>query len=133
MSSTPATQILYDGDCPICQQAVCLLDTTGKPFVTINAREPSALREEATAAKVNLDQGFMIKHKGQLYAGAAAAHLLTTLVPAHGWRNRVTRFLFATPQRTRITYPLCRWARRIALAVRGKTLIRNIQTNEKCP
>jgi predicted DCC family thiol-disulfide oxidoreductase YuxK len=126
MTNQTRTEILYDGDCPICQQAVCLLDKNTQPFVTINARDQSPLRDAATAAGLDLDQGFVVNHDGKLYAGAAAAHLLADLLPQNGWRHQITRLLFGTEQRTRFFYPLCRSARRALLALRGKTLIRNL-------
>ena len=119
-------EILYDGACPLCRQAVCLRDDTDQPFATVDARTASALRDAATAAGIDLDQGFVVRRDGQLYAGTEAAQVLAGVVGQSGWRNRLTRMFFGTRSRTRRLYPLFRAARRAALALTGKPLIRNL-------
>jgi predicted DCC family thiol-disulfide oxidoreductase YuxK len=119
-------EILYDGACPLCRQAVCLWDAQDQPFATIDARADSALRDAATAAGIDLDQGFVVRRNGQLYAGTEAAQVLSGVVGQRGWRNRLTRMFFGTRSRTRHLYPLFRAARRAALALTGKPLIRNL-------
>lgn len=120
-------QILYDGACPLCRQTLCLLDRTDQPFATVDARTDSTLRDAATAAGIDLDQGFVVAKDGQLYAGTAAARQLSALVAPTGWRNRAVQGLFGSATRARLFYPLCRAARRVVLLLIGQPLIRNLR------
>lgn len=117
----PAIWLVYDGECPVCRsyvQHVRLKQAAGELHL-VNAREPSALRDEVLAAGLDLDEGIVLKIGPHLYHGADAAHRLSLLTTGSGGFNRLNARLFASPRMARLAYPLLRAGRNLLLRLLG--------------
>lgn len=81
---------------------------------------------QATAAGLDLDDGMVVVHRGALYHGADALHLMATLAPKTGIRNRLNRIVFGKRPIARAAYPLLRAGRNTLLRLLGRKKIRNL-------
>ena len=114
--------LLYDGDCPFCTLYVPyarILDAVG-PVRVINARDRGPELAEVYAAGLTLDEGMVLKLGGQLYHGDACVHMLAVLTSEVNAFNRLNAWVFRSPRRARILYPLMRAGRNAALRLMGR-------------
>jgi len=120
-ASRPDIWLVYDGECPVCRsyvQHVRLKQAAGQLHL-VDARKPSALREEIRAAGLQLDEGIVLKIGPQLYHGADAAHRLSLMTTTSGVFNRFNARLFASPRIARLAYPVLRAGRNALLRLLG--------------
>lgn len=117
------TELLYDGECPVCSayaKHACVA-------VKTDARTSSTLREEATKARLDLDEGFILKKDGVLYHGWEAMHLLAR----DPGKTPLALRLFYLPMRSRslarTLYPVLARARMLLLKIMGKEPIGNLE------
>lgn len=120
--------LIYDGECPVCSaySAGVAVDPDTGGVRRVNARSSDALIAQATAAGLDLDEGMVVVHRGKLHHGAEALHLMATLAPAKGFKNRLNRWLFGSLAVSRVLYPFLRAGRNTLLWLLGKTKIRNL-------
>jgi len=88
--------VVYDGECPLCSRFVLMyrLREKGQVVHLIDARTEHPLVDEIRARKMDLDDGMVVRWRGEFYYGAAAMHLLATLAGDQTLFNRVNRQLF---------------------------------------
>lgn len=114
---------VYDGDCPLCRNAAQALKIQASvgPLHLLNAREAVGhpLMAEIKAARLNLDEGMVMKYSGQLYHGAAALTLMALLGSDYGWFNKMNAALFKSEACARISYPVLRGGRNLLLKILG--------------
>lgn len=118
--------LIYDGQCPVCTaygQTVEVDPRDAAAVRRIDARSDHPLVERAKAAGLDLDQGMVVAHKGQLYHGAGALHLMATLAPRRGVRNRLNRLIFGNRTVSRMAYPFLRAGRNTLLRLLGRSKI----------
>ena len=123
------TTLIYDGECPVCVAYSGSVDTdaaTGGELRRINARSDHELVRQATEQGFDLDEGMIVSHQGKLYHGADALHIMATLAPNHGVRNRLNKVLFGSQRVSRAAYPFLRAGRNTLLKLLGKDKIRNL-------
>lgn len=121
--------LIYDGECPVCTAYSKSVETDPRDAAgvrRIDARSDHALVEQAKAAGLDLDEGMVVVHKGQLYHGADALHLMATLAPGRGARNRLNKLMFGNRTVSRVAYPVLRAGRNTLLKLLGRTKIRDI-------
>ena len=119
--------LIYDGECPVCTAYSAAVETDSASSVRrINARGDDALVQKARDAGLDLDEGMVVVHKGQLYHGADALHLMATLAPRRGFKNRLNRLMFGNRTVSRLSYPVLRAGRNALLRLLGRTKIRDI-------
>lgn len=120
--------ILYDGDCPFCSRYVEWLRLKENLSAKlVNAREDSALRDEATKLGLDLDRGMMVKYGGKIYHGDAAMTLLSLLSTPSGFFNRVIAALFRSERRAKILYPVFAFFRKMTVLALGRGTIKNLK------
>jgi len=132
---TPTTNgadqwLLYDGECPFCSTYVKMVrmrDAVG-PLPMINAREGGPALNEALAAGLDLDDGMVLKYDGRLYHGQDCVNRLALMSTPSGAFNRVNAWVFRSPMRSRLLYPVLRTGRNIVLRLLGRTKINTGQT-----
>lgn len=128
------TTLIFDGECPVCTLYSNSVDSEcGGGLKRIDARGDDALVKRATDAGLDLDQGMVVVHKGQLYHGADALHIMAKLAPAKGVANRLNRLIFGSRTLSRLGYPLLRAGRGALLAMLGRSKIRNLDRGKAPP
>ena len=124
--------IIYDAECPVCTAYSCSVEIApdSAPDVRrINARDgDDALVRQAKEAGLDLDEGMVVAHKGQLYHGADALNIMARLAPKRGLGNRLHRLAFGSRSFSRLVYPLLRAGRNTLLKILGRTKIRDIDS-----
>jgi predicted DCC family thiol-disulfide oxidoreductase YuxK len=121
--------LLYDHECPICR-SYCryarVRETVGE-LRLVDARQPGSLRDEVTAAGLDVDQGIVLKLKDVVYFGPDAMRMLTLLGTRTGWFNRTAYALFGTRVGSRIVYPVGKALRNLLLKWLGIPFINSSQ------
>jgi predicted DCC family thiol-disulfide oxidoreductase YuxK len=122
--------LVYDDECPICRtycKYVRIRETVGR-LRLVDARQPGPLRDEITAAGLDIDQGMVLKFKKQTYYGADAIHMLSLFSTSSGWFNRLCFLFFGTRWGARVFYPIGRMLRNLVLKLLGISYIGNLKT-----
>ncbi len=127
--------LVYDKQCPVCDfycQRVRLRGDAGELRI-VDARGPSTVMEQITAAGLDIDQGMVVKHAGVLYYGSDAIHRLALLSERSGWFNRVSGSVFRSRTRAHALYPVLRFFRNLLLKLLGRTKVNNLglERNER--
>ena len=94
----------------------------------VNAREDTGhpALGEVNAARLDLDEGMVIKYGGILYHGSDALQLMALIGSEHGWLNRMNAVLFRSRPVATFAYPFMRAARNLAIALKGAGQINNL-------
>lgn len=131
MNNESALTLLYDGQCPLCTFGANRLQKTIKniPFTCIDARQDSTLRQEATRAGIDLDEGVAIRLNGKLYHRYDAIHLLAPHCAKPDIFTLLYKLFFTNATMTRLLFPLVRGARKVLLRLRGRPPISNLATD----
>jgi predicted DCC family thiol-disulfide oxidoreductase YuxK len=118
--------LLYDGDCPFCSNYIALLAVRklSPKFEVIDARRRPGLWQELLRQGYDIDQGMMLRWKGDIYHGADAMHALSLISGDHPF-GRVNRWIFRSRTRSRLFYPFLRWGRNTSLRLLGRSRIRS--------
>ena len=131
--SPDETTLIYDGECPVCIAYSDSVDTDASQGALrrINARSDHALVRQATEEGLDLDEGMVVVHQGRLYHGADALHIMATLAPRTGVRNRLNRLLFGSRTVSRVAYPVLRGGRNTLLRLLGRSKIANLGSADR--
>ena len=95
-------------------------------MILVDAREPSEVMNEITAAGLDIDQGMVLKMGGAMYYGSDAIHMLSLLGTRSGFFNRFNYWTFRSTIASKALYPVLRYFRNLLLKVLGKTKINNL-------
>lgn len=120
--------LVYDDECPVCRnycRHVRLSEAAGRLHL-VDARRPGALMDEITRAGLDIDQGMVLKVRGQLYYGDVAMHMITLMSTRAGWFNRLPFLFFGTRLAARIFYPAGKAVRNLLLKILGISYIGNL-------
>ncbi len=121
--------LVYDGECPVCKtycKYIRIRDAVGRLHL-IDARQPSEVLDEITAAGLDIDQGMVVKFNNILYYGADAIQILTLLSTRFGIFNRINYLFFSSNAGAKLFYPLGKAIRTILLKVLGIKYIDNLK------
>lgn len=121
---------IYDGECPLCQMGAGLykLKQSVGDLETIDARSQKShpIMQEANQANLNIDEGMVIKYQDKLYQGQEALHLMANLGADIGLFNKINNKLYKHKSLTKLSYPLMKTARNLALKLKGVGKINNL-------
>lgn len=120
--------LVYDRECPFCDhycRMVRIRRDVGQ-LQLVDAREDSAIMRDITVQGLDIDQGMVLKLRGQIYYGADAIHALALISSRSGFFNRLNYWMFRSPLLSRIGYPLLRSIRNLLLKLLGKSRINNL-------
>lgn len=120
--------LVYDHECPACDtycRRVRVSPSAGS-LRLVNAREASAIMTEITEARLDIDQGMVVKEGGRLHYGSDAIHALALLGSRSGLFNRINCWIFRSKTASRKLYPVLRACRNFLLRMMGKTKINNL-------
>ncbi|TDK61186.1 DCC1-like thiol-disulfide oxidoreductase family protein [Sapientia aquatica] len=127
-SSAKDVWLVYDGECPVCKmysKYIRIRAAVGELHL-VDARRPSQLLAEITAAGLDIDQGMVLKFDGAIYYGPDAIHMLTLLSSASGAFNTINYYVFRTRFGAQIFYPICKAFRAALLKIFGIRYINNL-------
>ena len=120
--------LVYDRECPLCDhycRMVRIRRDIGR-LQLVDAREESAIMRDITAQGLDIDQGMVLKLRGQIYYGADAIHVLALISSRSGFFNRLNYWMFRSSLLSRIGYPLLRSIRNLLLKLLAKSKINNL-------
>lgn len=117
--------LVYDGDCPFCSRYVQLLrirEAVG-PLRLVNARDGGAEVEEVEREGLDLNEGMVLKLSGKMYHGHDCVHALSLLSAPKGLFSRFNGWVFRSPKRAAVIYPVLRAGRNASLRLLGRRKI----------
>ncbi|UPK40586.1 DUF393 domain-containing protein [Bradyrhizobium sp. 186] len=125
--------VVYDGECPLCSRYVLLyqLRERGQRVHLIDARSEHPIVGDIRARNLDLNEGMVVRWRGQHYYGAQAMHLLATLAGEATFFNRLNRLVFSRPRFARALYPALVRGRKLLLRLLGRKLIGEINVPEQ--
>lgn len=121
--------LVYDGECPVCKtycKYIRIREAVGN-LRLVDARQSSDLMDEITAAKLDIDQGMVLKFRDVIYYGPDAIHMLTLLSTSSGIFNRINYYIFSTKIGARIFYSIGKAFRTLLLKLLGINYIENLK------
>jgi hypothetical protein len=127
--STEIVWLVYDGECPVCNtycKYIRIRDAVGQ-LRLVDARHPGELMDEITAARLDIDQGMVLKFNDVLYYGPDAIHMLTLFSSPSGVFNRINYYVFRTKFGAMVFYPICKAFRNVLLKILGINYIGNLK------
>jgi predicted DCC family thiol-disulfide oxidoreductase YuxK len=118
--------LIYDGECPFCSRYVQLVRVrkTVGPLPLINARDGGPEFDEVIQNNLDLNEGMVLKLSGRLYHGQDCIHALALLSEPKGLFNRFNAWVFKSPRRAAILYPVLRAGRNLVLKLLGRKNIK---------
>ena len=120
--------LVYDKECPACNyycNLVRIRESVGN-LVLVDAREPTSLMDEITAAELDIDQGMVLIVGDRMYYGVDAIHALSIMGTRSGVFNRLTYWCFKSKAVSSVLYPILRAGRNLLLKILRKTKINNL-------
>lgn len=122
---------VYDGECPICEQAAKALrikQSLGDLHL-LDARSDTGhpLLAAINQKQLDLDEGMVIFHRQRFYHGKTALWFMSVYGAPQGLFNHINRLFFRFEPVARALYPVMRAGRNLLLKLRGKSKIRNLQ------
>ncbi|MEL6227378.1 MAG: DCC1-like thiol-disulfide oxidoreductase family protein [Pseudomonadota bacterium] len=122
METSHDNWLLYDGECPFCARfaAYTRLRETVGTLRLVNARDGGSEADEARAAGLVIDEGMVLKLDGRLYHGDACLNRLALLSSRSGFFNRMNYWAFRSPTFARLSYPVLKNGRALALRLLGR-------------
>jgi predicted DCC family thiol-disulfide oxidoreductase YuxK len=123
-------EILYDRECPVCDAYCTIADVRAEAgkIRLLDARKDSELLREVTARSLNIDEGMVVRYRGELHYGADAIHVLALLSPRKTLFDRLSWLVFRSKSRARVVYPVMKAGRNLLLKILGRTRINNLGT-----
>ena len=114
--------IVYDGECPFCQQYTQLLRLRASAgnVRLIDARGDDPLVSAVIQRGYDLDQGMLVIIAERFYHGAAAMQVLAMLSTRSGWFNRFNYIVFRSQRVSGFLYPILRSGRNLVLRILGR-------------
>ena len=120
--------LVYDWQCPACHLYCRLLrirEDDGR-FRLVDARGNPPVMNEITAQGLDIDQGMVLKMDDRFYYGADAIHKLALISGPSTAFNRLNIWIFRSPSRAKLLYPVLRASRNFLLKLLGRTKINNL-------
>ena len=122
---------VYDGECPLCQLGASFYkvrEVIGElELVDARTEKDHPVMQEVNAAKLNLDEGMVLKYQGQLYQGVEALYLMAKLGADEGVLNRLNNTLYKSKTLAKMHYPFMRGVRNLMLKAKGVKKIQNLE------
>ena len=114
-------QLVFDGDCPICQFSVLdVVKPTMPHWEYLNARETNPLVEQLWHQGVNLNQGFCLIINDQRFVGWKAMQIICQRIePSKPWWAIAIIKLARLSYLARVMYPIMVFIRSLLLRWRG--------------
>lgn len=115
--------LVYDGDCPFCSAYVKVLrlrEALGADLRLLSARDGGPVVDALVARGYNLDEHFVMVHRGHIYHGAECINRIALLTGESRLFNRINAAIFRSPVLSRVLYPWLRMGRNTTLFLLGR-------------
>jgi predicted DCC family thiol-disulfide oxidoreductase YuxK len=115
--------LIYDGECPFCSRYaryVRLKRAVGE-LKLIDARNGGAEVDKAKSHGLDLDKGMVLIVGDKYYDGAACLNRVALMSSRSDTFNRLNFFLFRSEYLSRLSYPMLRAGRNLALRLLGRS------------
>jgi len=132
MASDGEASLVYDGECPVCSAYVRMVRfraAVGRVQL-IDARSGGPLVSEILREGFDLDEGMVLKIGDRIYHGPDCIHALALMSGGNGLFNRFNAWIFKSPARARILYPILRAGRNLLLRLLGRKKLQLFQEQE---
>ena len=87
--------------------------------------------QEITSRGWDIDEGMVLRVEAQLYYGSEAIQVLSLLGSRSGVFNRLNYWIFESPRRSAVLYPILRSCRGLLLKILRRSRINNLQIEGK--
>lgn len=114
--------IIYDGQCPFCQnyvQLMALRDAVSDVNL-VDARSDNPLVADVMARGYNLDEGMVAIFEGEIYYGSDALALISSLSSNRTALQRIFSKFMQNPVFARYIYPYMKFGRSLTLKILGR-------------
>lgn len=121
-SGEPGASIFYDGECPVCSNYVRFVrfrETVGSVRL-VDVRQDRSERARLEAAGCDLDEGMVLEYRDHRYHGDRAVHMMAVLSAPDTLFNRLNKWIFDSPKRSAVLYPMLRAGRNLLLRLLGR-------------
>lgn len=127
MTKKKEAWLVYYGQCPICRNFV-LYYRVNKTINLhlVDARKDSKLLQEITEARLNLDEGIVLKMDDVLYHGSDAMYVIACIGSKYGILNKLNYYFLRSKTLSKIVYPILRTFRNLLLKLVGVKKINNL-------
>ena len=117
--------LIYDGDCPVCNAycRVVALRQLNSDVEIINARTAHPLVQHLMDEGYDLDEGMVMIVGQNIYHGADAIWVLSSLTADQSLINRINHFVFKSRRMSTLIYPVLKLGRRTLLVLLGRRKI----------
>lgn len=124
-AETGSSLVIYDGECIFCQNYVRLvkLQEAIGPVELIDARSSDPRIAQYWRAGYDLNAGMLFVHRGKVYHGEDAVHVLALLSSDEGVFSRLNARMFSRQKVATALYPLLKLGRRLTLLARGRSML----------
>lgn len=118
-SSNEKAWIVYDGECPFCRNYMALVKLRNSigTVKLVNAREFGPEVQAVIDAGLNLDDGMVLSYKGQIFHGADCIQMIALLSEDSSFFGKINIWIFKSPSRAKLIYPILRACRNTTLKV----------------
>ncbi|MDG1414188.1 MAG: DCC1-like thiol-disulfide oxidoreductase family protein [Alphaproteobacteria bacterium] len=125
--------LVYDGDCPVCSAycRVIALRQLNTEFEIINARSDHSLVTYLHHQSFDLDEGMVMIVGENIYYGADAIRVLSSLTSAQSFANRINHFIFKSRTISTLLYPFLKLGRRALLILLGRKTIAETRLSQE--
>ena len=117
--------LVYDGECPFCSAYVRMVrirEAIGC-IRLVDARKGGPEVDDVHRRHLDLNEGMVLKYRGEYFYGADCIHMMALLSTPSGWFNRINAAIFRSPRLSKILYPVLRAGRNLTLRLLGRTRI----------
>lgn len=126
LSNQEGLSIIYDGECPFCQNYVELytIRSTVSDVRLVDARAHIELVDQLLRKGMNLNDGMVVIWEDRYYYADDAMHLLTILSSSSGVFGTINSLLFSKPRVAAFSYPVLVVLRKLLLFILRRKPIR---------
>jgi predicted DCC family thiol-disulfide oxidoreductase YuxK len=119
------TVVIYDGECPFCQNYVLLMNlrNAAGDVLLLDAREHPDIVESLLNDGLDINEGMSVVHGGEVYFGEDAVVFISSVTRTNAITGKLIARLLGNKWRARLLYPILKAGRRLTLAILGVSLI----------
>ena len=125
MNISEKTFLLYDGECPFCDNYIKLLKLKSilPELQLLNAHSHKDLVDHFRNEGLEINDGMIFSLDESIYYGPDCIHALTVLADNNSFFSRLNKIIFKNKKRAKILYPILVHMRKLYFTIMRKSLI----------